>query len=192
MTNLRFVIFTCVAAIVLGPPGASAAEPSKAASAATDWVLKHGRDIPSRLKRTPQLRVEGQKLSGSTGCNAFTASLVDKADKRIAVEQVALTRKMCAATLDRVETAFVQALGESEYLEQKGKTLMFLSGKRNALLVWTLKKSAARRPVSRKRYAHGRSKLRRSTRRHRSGGRRECWGWRPTVASAGRWRQRLF
>ena len=188
MTKLRLAILACIAAMVLGSPGASAAEPNKGASAATNWVLKQGRDIPSRLKRTPQLRVEGQKLSGSTGCNAFTATVVDKTDKRIAVEQVALTRKLCAATLDRVETAFVRSLGESEYLEQKGNKLVFLSGKRNPLLVWTRNKSTAQRPATRKRYAQGRRKVHRGARRHRGERRRQCWSWWPTAASASRTR----
>lgn len=183
---MRFAICICVSALFFGAAGAYAAEPSKAASAATNWVLKVGRDIPSRTKRTPVLRVEGQKLSGSTGCNAFTATLVNKADKRIAVEQVALTRKLCAATLDRVETAVVRALGKSEYLEQKGNRLMFLSSKREPLLVWTRNKSTAKRPASRKRYAHSRRLAHRGQRHRWSNGRRECWGWRPTTVSTRR------
>lgn len=48
--------------------------------------------------------------SESKQCAAvFTAAVVDKVDKRIAIEQVALTR---AAKLDQVETVFVRALEE--------------------------------------------------------------------------------
>jgi len=142
MVEIRFPLFALIAVTLLGCLDAAAEEPN---STSTSWVLERGRDIPARLKRTPQLRMEGQKLSGSTGCNAFTAALVDKPDKRIAIEQVALTRKLCATTLDQVETAFVRALNETEYLEQKGKRLTFLSGKRQPLLVWMPSKSAAQR-----------------------------------------------
>ncbi len=145
MVDTRYALLTCIAIILLASANALAAEPKGPAAKATSWVLERGRDIPPRLKRTPQLHMEGEKLSGSTGCNSFTAAVVDKADKRIAIEQVALTRKLCAAKLDQAETAFVRALDETAYLEQKGSKLIFLSGKRLPLLVWTRSKSAAQR-----------------------------------------------
>lgn len=128
----------------------------------TNWVLQRGQQIPSRTQRMPQLRMEQQKLSGSTGCNSFTATLSDKGDKRMAIEQVALTRMLCAPAQNKIETAFVRALRETEYVQQKGKKLTFLSGKKQPLLVWARnhnsgkarsRKTAATRPASRKRYA---------------------------------------
>jgi len=133
-----------------GPvPGASA-QP-----AATTWVLQKGQNIPSRLARKPRLLMEGQKLSGSTGCNSFTATVSDKGDKRIAIERVALTRMLCAPAQNKIERAFVQALGQTEFLEQKGQRLTFLSGKRQPLLVWTRngKSATKRRPARRTHYA---------------------------------------
>jgi len=178
MVEIGFPRFALIAVTLLGCLDAAAAEPN---ATSTSWVLERGRDIPSRLKRTPQLRMEGQKLSGSTGCNSFTAALVDKADKRIAIEQVALTRKLCAAKLDQVETAFVRSLNETEYLEEKGKRLTFLSGKRQPLLVWTRSKSAAQRAAPRKSYARARHHQRHvRVRRHQriaSVTYRGCWGW---------------
>lgn len=183
MADLRYVLFALVGVILLGCPGSSAEEPKGAAAKATSWILERGRDIASRPSRTPKLNMDGKKLSGSTGCNSFTAALVDKADNRIAIEQVALTRKLCAEKLDRVETAFVRALEDTAYLEQNGKRLTFLSGKREPLLVWTRSKSSAQRAVRSSRYArvrhhhHRRHARVRHHRRSASVAYRGCWGW---------------
>jgi heat shock protein HslJ len=195
MALSRYALFAPVALILLGCPDASAQEAKDKAPApppAASWVLERGRDIPARLKRRPQLNMEGAKLSGSTGCNSFTAALVDKAgkgdkagtaDKHIAIEQVALTRKMCAPAQDRVELAFVRALGETRYLEHKGQRLTFLSDKRQALLVFTSGKSGAVRPAHGRRHA-GRARSHRRHLRVRHNWRRApyaqrgCGGWR--------------
>jgi heat shock protein HslJ len=194
MADLRQSLIAPIAAMLLGCAGAFAEEPkaAPAAPAATSWVLERGRDIPARLKRAPQLRMEGQKLSGSTGCNAFTAALVDKADKRVAIEQVGLTRKLCAPTLDMIEQAFVRALADTQYLEQKGKRLLFLSEKRQPLLVWTPAKSAAQGQPPRKRYARARRHQHQRfarVRYHRRSAQfvhRGCWSWlmRPATRRA--------
>jgi heat shock protein HslJ len=157
MACRRYALLALVAAIPLGCIDATAAEPGAAAPKATEWVLKGGRDIPARPPGIPKLRVEGQRISGSTGCNAFSAAVVDKSDGkdqgRIAIEKVALTRKLCGGRLDRVEQAVVRALEETEYLEQKGRSLTFLSGKRRPLLVWTRNASAAPRQTAVRRHA---------------------------------------
>jgi hypothetical protein len=115
--------------------------------------------------------MEGQKLSGSTGCNSFTATLTEKADKRVAIEGVALTRMLCAPTQNEIEAAVVKAFGETEYVEQKGRSLTFLSGKRQPLLVWTRSgKLAAERPARGMHHA-------RYQRRPAAAARAGCWGW---------------
>ena len=191
MAVSRNALFVPIVVVLLGCPSASADEPkdkvATPAPAATSWVLERGRDIPARLKRRPQLNLEGPKLSGSTGCNDFTAALVDKADKadkRIAIEQVALTRKLCAPAQDRVELAFVRALEETRYLEHKGARLTFLSDKRQALLVWTTGKSGAVLPAQRRRLGararHSRRGLHvRPHWRRTPVAWRGCWGWQP-------------
>lgn len=105
-------------------------------AAASNWVLQKGRDIPRRTARRPMLRMHGANLSGSTGCNNFTATMTRRRGKRVAIERVALTRKLCAPERDRTERALVQALGKTAYLRRKGRTLTFLSGKGRPLLVW--------------------------------------------------------
>src|SRR5262245_40399810 len=87
-------------ALLLGLCADAAA--GSAQPAATTWVLQKGQEIPSRLIRKPRLRMEREKLSGSTGCNSFTAAVSNKGDKRIAIERVALTRMLCAPAQNKV------------------------------------------------------------------------------------------
>jgi hypothetical protein len=106
--------------------------------------------------------------------------VVGKADKRIAIEQVALTRKLCAEKLDRIETAVVRALEETQFLEQQGKRLVFLSGTRQTLLVWAPPQKATR-AVKRGRYVvrprHPRRHIRMRQIRRAAVVYRGCWGW---------------
>jgi heat shock protein HslJ len=103
---------------------------------AKDWVLKRGRDIAVRGTAKPALKLEGQKLSGSTGCNLFNATLIEKPDKRIAIENVSTTRKLCGRAENRTENAFLSALRDTAFLNQQSDALTFLSAKRRPLLVW--------------------------------------------------------
>jgi heat shock protein HslJ len=181
--------------ILLSSTGASADEPKVSAAAATSWVLVRGRDIPAGLRRTPRLRMEGAKLSGSTGCNAFTASVVDKGDKRVSIEEMTLTRKLCTPRLDRAETAFLRALQETRYLERTRRRLTFLSDKRRPLLVWALGKSAARRTLPSKRYARARHRQHQRyahTRYHRRNASFVQTGCRGRLAGAPRRRSMAF
>ncbi len=124
---------------------------------ASTWVLQKGRDIPSPQPRKPILRMQRDKLSGSTGCNNFTATVTRRADTRVAIEQVALTRMLCEPTQNTIETAVVGALRHTEFITRQGKTLTFLSGERSPLLVWKRqRKSSAGRHV-RRRTAHVRA-----------------------------------
>ena len=190
MSDMRSALFAFIAVILLGCLDSAAAQPRGPEPTATTWVLQRGRDIPKRPPRTPKLHMDGKKLSGSTGCNSFTAALVEKADKRIAIEGVALTRMLCADNLDKIETAFVRALEDTQYLEEKGRKLTFLSGKREPLLVWTRsQKSAAPRAMPGKRSARH-SPLRRYARlRHQRRSAfvayRGCWGWLTSAPARG-------
>jgi heat shock protein HslJ len=84
----------------------------------------------------PQLTVEGQALSGSTGCNSFTSTLTRQSDAKVHIDRPALTRKFCRGKQQGVENAFVDALAQTEFLEQRDDRLTFLSGARQPLLVW--------------------------------------------------------
>jgi len=144
--------------------GASAArEP-----AATSWVLKQGKDIPSPQPRKPELRMQGAKLSGTTGCNNFTATLSEEPDKRVAIKQVALTRMLCEEKLNSIETALVRALEQTQLISRQGRTLTFLSSDKAPLLVWQSrhKASPARHRARKKAHRRSRAHRRGSVRAH--------------------------
>lgn len=135
--------------------------------AASTWVLKQGHDIPSPQPRKPELRMQGSKLSGTTGCNNFTATLSEEADKKVAIKQVALTRMLCEGKQNTVETAFVRALEQTQFISRQRRTLTFLSAEKAPLLVWQSRDKPAARPSARRKKkahkrprAHGRAAVR--------------------------------
>jgi hypothetical protein len=101
--------------------------------------------------------MQGAKLSGTTGCNNFTATLSEEADKRVAIKQVALTRMLCEGKQNAVETAFVRALEQTKFISRQRRSLTFLSAEKTPLLVWQSKhKPTAGRSSVRSRKAHRR------------------------------------
>lgn len=118
------------------------------AAAQTDersWVLEKGQGFKTLKDSPASLTLNDKQMSGSTGCNTFRATLNERADKRVAINDVALTRKLCAPPTSDNERAIVQAFNKTEYIEQGADTLTFLSGSREPLLVWKPAKKAAER-----------------------------------------------
>jgi heat shock protein HslJ len=130
-----FALLVTTFAVGLGVGGPAAAQ-SAQGPAESSWVLERGRGIPASQVKGPSLKLQPQQLSGSTGCNAFTATLVAHPNKRVAIENVALTRKLCGPEENDTEHAFVRALGNTHYLQQGSDTLTFLSSTHKPLLVW--------------------------------------------------------
>jgi heat shock protein HslJ len=133
---------------------ASSAPPEAGTST---WVLQKGRDIPLLQARKPMLRMEGDKLSGSTGCNNFTAIVSRRAEQRVTIEQVALTRMLCEPKQNTIEKAFVGALRQTEFINRQGSTLTFLSVEKLPLLVWKRQGTASVGKQARRRAAHVRA-----------------------------------
>ena len=120
----------------------------------TAWLLEQGRGIaPEQLSGTTLTR-QGLRLSGSTGCNSFTATITATGE-RVKIENVSLTRKLCAPRRSETERAFVAALGQTEYLEEQKDRLSFLSGAREPLLVWKLNAERMLRKVSVEKHPNG-------------------------------------
>ena len=135
--------------------GGASSAPREAGT--STWVLQKGRDIPSPQARKPMLRMQGDKLSGSTGCNNFTAMVSRRAEQRVAIEQVALTRMLCEPKQNNIEKALVGALRQTEFINQQGSTLTFLSGEKSPLLVWKRQRTASAGKQARRRAAHVRA-----------------------------------
>ena len=118
--------------VVLGLVGSTAA----AQTSDRSWVLEKGQGFKTLKDSPASLTLNDKELSGSTGCNTFRATLSERAEKRVAINDVALTRKLCAPPASDNERAIVQAFNKTEFIEEKADTLTFLSGSREALLVW--------------------------------------------------------
>src|SRR5262249_41202616 len=84
-----------------------------------------------------------KQLSGSTGCNTFRATLSERAENRVAINDVDVTRKLCAPPESDNERAIVEAFNKTEFIEEGAERLTFLSGSREPLLVWKPAKKAA-------------------------------------------------
>ena len=145
-------------------PGSAIGAPREAP--ASTWILKSGRNIPSPQSRKPTLRAQGDKLSGSTGCNSFTATVTRRADQRVAIEDVALTRMLCEPKQNVIESAFVSALRATEFISRAGRTLSFLSADKALLLVWEKKRSSSRGKQARGQAAYVRALKRKGARAH--------------------------
>jgi heat shock protein HslJ len=127
-----FVSALLVAAIT----AANTSDTAQSEGSGKRWQLKSGRNLPAAGTAQPSLTIEGQKLSGTTGCNHFNATFAEDANKRVTIQQIALTRKLCGAKENSIETAVVRAMRETTFVRQDDRTLTFLSEERQPLLVW--------------------------------------------------------
>jgi heat shock protein HslJ len=130
--------------VILGLVASTAA----AQTSERSWVLEKGQGFTTIKNSPASLTVNDKQISGSTGCNTFRATLSERAEKRVAISDVALTRKLCAPPANDNERAIVQAFNKTEYIEEGADTLTFLSGAREPLLVWKPAKKAAERDSS--------------------------------------------
>jgi heat shock protein HslJ len=119
---------------------------SAAALSERSWVLEKGQGFAIVESSPVSLKLNDKQLSGSTGCNTFRATLSQQAEKRIAINDVALTRKLCAPPANNNERAIVQAFNMTQYIEEGADTLTFLSKSREPLLVWKAAKTTSARP----------------------------------------------
>jgi heat shock protein HslJ len=131
------LIVTSIAALAVAIAVLHAVPLGAQSQAEKTWSLEQGRGISAAEPASrPSLRVEGQHLSGSTGCNSFTAT-ISETGERVKIENLSLTRKLCATLQNENERAFVNALGQTQYLTKEPERITFLSDKREPLLVWT-------------------------------------------------------
>jgi heat shock protein HslJ len=115
-----------------------------AALSERSWVLEKGQGYTTVESSPVSLNLNDKQLSGSTGCNTFRATLSQQAEKRIVINDVALTRKLCAPAANNNERAIVQAFNMTQYIEEGADTLTFFSGSREPLLVWKATKAKPR------------------------------------------------
>jgi heat shock protein HslJ len=156
MTKLaQFPQFAATALVLLGYTYTKA-ESASGKSRASTWVLQQGVEMALRNARKPELRVEANRLSGSTGCNNFSATLNARPNQRVAIEEIARTRMLCELNQNDIENALVRAFEKTEAIRKKGRTLTFFSGDGSTLLIW--KRFGKFAAVGIKRYARVRAR----------------------------------
>ena len=79
------------------------------------------------------MSIDDGQISGSTGCNRYTGAVtldaVNEGLSAFTVDNIALTRKMCAPALMKQEQKFVEALNETQlYSIDSGTWLVLLNG----------------------------------------------------------------
>jgi putative lipoprotein len=80
------------------------------------------------------LTFEGdQRVSGSTGCNRYTAPIT-ATDTSLRVGVIAMTRRACAPAVSDQERRFVEALTAARSYQQEGNVLRLLTEQGRARL----------------------------------------------------------
>ena len=74
------------------------------------WVLTGGLDVEGWEESAPSARFADGKVSGSSGCNRFSAAAT-RDGEQLRIGQVTSTRMACRPPADAVERAFLDALG---------------------------------------------------------------------------------
>ena len=164
---MRRIAKLLAAAVMMIAFASSAVMSAPREKGASTWVLQKGRDVPETRPRKPTLRMQGDQLSGSTGCNNYTATIMRRAEQRIAIEQVALTRMLCEPQANAVEKAVVGAMRQTEFMDQQGSTLTFQAGDKSPLLVWTRQQASSGQRQAGRRVVQARSVKRKRTAHHR-------------------------
>jgi heat shock protein HslJ len=160
MTKFTQSAYAVAAALALLTCTSMEVKSAEGKSAASTWILQQGADISLSKARPPKMRMDGKELTGSTGCNNFSATANDRPNNRVAIEQIVRTRMLCESNQNRIETALVHALEKTEMIREQGQTLTFLSGDGSTLLLWkrstdspSVKKSSTRRKNHARRHA---------------------------------------
>lgn len=100
------------------------------------WILQDAKDLPHQTRTRASLTTVGNLVSGTTGCNSFSAKLQTESDGRTLLRDFNATRILCGPEDERVETAIFRALRETTYTDSNGESLRFLDSSRQPLLIW--------------------------------------------------------
>ncbi len=131
---------------VIPPCGAKISPPSSELRN-TKWELTRWNLAPNsvgevRARPIPQgeagnaiqivFDAEGQRVSGSTGCNRFTASL-DEDSRGFTFKQIASTRMACTPQRMELENDFLYELNDYRSIVRNGDQLLMIGSDREVL-----------------------------------------------------------
>ena len=97
------------------------------------WVLASGVDVEGWEKVAPSATFMDGSVTGSTGCNRFTAPYTLDGGP-LEIGQIASTRMACAPPADTVEREYVAALGQVKAWRSENDELTLLDGDDNDVL----------------------------------------------------------
>ena len=97
------------------------------------WLLASGVDVAGWEKVTPSATFMDGSVTGSTGCNRFTAPYTLDGGS-LEIGEVASTRMACAPPADTVEREYVAALGQVKAWRSENDELTLLDADENDVL----------------------------------------------------------
>ena len=108
----------------------------------TRWNLPPNNNGEVRTRQIPQgdasnpiqiiFDVNGQRLSGSTGCNRFTAT-IDEDARGFSLKQIASTKMACSPQRMELENDFLYQLNDYRSIVRNGDQLLMIGADREVL-----------------------------------------------------------
>ena len=151
--NWRFLVLSCLSlgllaacANVIPPCGAKISPPSSELKNTkwelTRWNLPPNANGEVRTRQIPQgessnpiqitFDSKGERVSGSTGCNRFTASL-DEDSKGFTFKQITSTKMSCSPARMELENDFLYELNDYRNIVRNGDQLLMIGADREVL-----------------------------------------------------------
>ena len=151
--NRLFLALSCLSlGLLVGcanviPPCSAKISPPSSELKNTKWELTHWNLPPNnngevRARQIPQgdasnpiqiiFDINGQRLSGSTGCNRFTATL-DEDARGFSLKQIASTKMACSPQRMELENDFLYQLNDYRSIVRNGDQLLMIGTDREVL-----------------------------------------------------------
>jgi heat shock protein HslJ len=103
------------------------------------WTVSEIKDITketlSNNRKTPFIKIEGEKISGNNGCNNYFSSIIDIDEKSLKFSHFGETRMMCRDM--KIPDIFGKSISKIETYTVDKKTLTFFNTKREKVFVFT-------------------------------------------------------
>jgi heat shock protein HslJ len=153
ISNSLFVMFSCIAislltacANVIPPCGAKTSPPSSELRNTkwelTRWNLPPNSNGEVRTRQIPQgnasnpiqivFDANGESVSGSTGCNRFTAQL-DEDSRGFTLTKITSTKMSCTPQRNELENDFLYELNDYRSIVRNGDQLLMIGTDREVL-----------------------------------------------------------
>ena len=151
--NWLFLMLSCLSLVLLSgcasviPPCSAKISPPSSELKNTKWELTRWNLPPNsngevRTRQIPQgdasnpiqiiFDANGQRLSGSTGCNRFTAS-IDEDARGFSLKQIASTKMACSPQRMELENDFLYQLNDYRSIVRNGDQLLMIGADRQVL-----------------------------------------------------------